>query len=150
MEILTQNVKATWGDQGKAWLNQLPSIISDLKKHWSLMDLKPIDNMSYHYVARALQNSKTPVVLKIGCDEQLIDDEYKALKHFDGRGVIKTLDINKTYHALLLNQAIPGNPLKNFHPDSFEKNHYSLFEYHFIPCNFTLPPRWFYTRQQMV
>ena len=98
METLIKNVTNTWGDKGKDWLNQLSSIIEPLSNHWSLTDIKPVNNMSYNYVALATQNNSTPVVLKICCDEQLIANEYKALKHFDGRGSIRVLDMNKKYN----------------------------------------------------
>lgn len=72
--------------------------------------------MTWNYVALALQKNKHPVVLKISCDKQVIQDEYKALHHFDGHGSIKPLDINLEYNALLLQQAIPGHCLKEHHP----------------------------------
>lgn len=120
METLIKNVTNTWGDNGKAWLNQLPILIEFLSKHWSLTDIKPVSNLSYNYVALATQNNNKPVVVKISCDEQLIADEYKALQHFDGRGSIKVLDINTDHHALLLEQAIPGQLLKENHPIKIE------------------------------
>lgn len=120
METLIKNVTNTWGDKGKAWLNQLPSLIEFLSTHWSLTDIKPVTNLSYNYVAKATQNNNTPVVLKISCDEQLIADEYKALQHFDGHDSIKVLDINTYHNALLLEQAIPGHLLKEHHPIKIE------------------------------
>jgi streptomycin 6-kinase len=120
MEKLITKVTNTWGDKGTSWLQQLPLLIESLAQHWSLMDVKPVTNLSYNYVATATQNNNTPVVLKISCDKQLIADEYKALQHFDGRGSIKVLDININYNALLLQQAIPGHLLKEHHPIKME------------------------------
>ncbi len=120
METLIKNVTNTWGDKGKAWLNQLPILIEFLSKHWSLTDIQPVTNLSYNYVAKTTQNNNTPVVLKISCGEQLITDEYKALQHFDGSGSIKVLDINTEHNALLLEQAIPGHLLKKHHPIKIE------------------------------
>lgn len=116
MSILERNVINIWGQQGQAWINQLPEIIRLLSECWSLTDIKPVKNMSYNYVALTNQQNKRPVVLKISCDKNLIADEYKALKHFNGRGAIKVIDINKNHNALLLEQASPGSLLKEQHP----------------------------------
>ncbi len=115
LNVLKKNVTNVWGQQGKIWLEQLPAIIESLAKHWSLSKITPVKNMSYNYVALANQNLKDPVVLKISCDTQLVTDEYNALKHFNGNGAIKVIDFNKPFNALLLQQAIPGDLLKNHH-----------------------------------
>jgi streptomycin 6-kinase len=120
MNTFKQKVINTWGKKGENWLIQLQSIIKSLAQHWKLDNIKPVNNMSYNYVALAMQATKTPVVLKISCDAQLILDEYKALKHFDGHGAIGVLDINKKHNALLLEQAIPGYLLKEYHPISID------------------------------
>ena len=113
MKTLEKNVINVWGDDGKSWFEQLPKIIAQLSKHWSLSDITPIDNMSYNYLAKAKQIDNTPVVLKVSCDKQLIQDEYRALKYFNGQGSIKVLDIHSNSNALLLEQGIPGHLLKS-------------------------------------
>lgn len=110
MKKLQKNVINTWQDQGEKWLKQLPITIEKLAKHWSLQHLQPVTNMSYNYVALAMQQH-TPVVLKISCDPQLILDEYQALKHFNGQGAINIIDFDKKHNALLLTQALPGETL---------------------------------------
>lgn len=92
-------------------LKQLPSILERLSKKWSLTDLKPVPNMSYNYVALATQNKTNPVVLKVSCDAELIASEHKALQHFGGHGSIQVFNYDTDYHALLLEQGIPGHLL---------------------------------------
>lgn len=116
LSVLEKNVRNIWGQKGQAWLNQLPEVIKLLSERWSLIAIKPVKNMSYNYVALANQQNKRPAVLKISCDTQLITNEYKALKHFNGRGAIKVIDIDKQHNALLLEQASPGYLLKDHHP----------------------------------
>ncbi len=118
--IFQRTVVNTWGRAGQVWLSRLPMFIEELSSHWQLDDIQPVKNMSYHYVALARQASQTPVVLKIGCDPQLTFDEYCALKHFDGQGAVRILDINKKYNALLLERAIPGDTLKALYPDNLD------------------------------
>lgn len=120
MNALEKTVTNTWGHKGKDWLVKLPSIIKHLADYWSLTNINQVNNLSYNYVAIALQNNNIPVVLKVSCDEQLISDEYKALKHFDGHGAIKVLDINTEYNALLLEKAAPGFLLKEHHSRKIE------------------------------
>lgn len=114
VEVFKQKVLNTWGKKGENWLTELPSIIESLALYWKLNNIKPVDNMSYNYVAFAIQANKTPVVIKISCDEQLISDEYQALRYFDGCGAIRVLDFNQQHHALLLEQANPGESLNNY------------------------------------
>ncbi|MGE3919858.1 MAG: aminoglycoside phosphotransferase family protein [Gammaproteobacteria bacterium] len=113
LKTLSTNVINIWGKEGKSWLNQLSKIIERLSEHWHLYDINPVENMSYNYVAKATLNNKTPVILKVSFDKQLITDEYRALKHFNGQGAIKALDIHHDLNALLLEQAIPGELLKS-------------------------------------
>lgn len=112
MRRLERIVKQTWGQKGTDWLSTLPSTIKQLCKHWSLSHISHVDNLSYHYVAYAKQNDM-PVILKIGCDIKSIESEYKTLKHFNGQNSIQAIDLNEELGALLLEQAIPGLPLKN-------------------------------------
>ena len=116
IKTLEKNIKNIHGQKGIDWLNALPTIQQKLSKFWSLTNIMPVNNMSYNYVALALQNNN-PVVLKISCDKQLIQDEYKALKHFNGQGSIRALDIHSELNALLLEQAVPGYLLKEHHPE---------------------------------
>lgn len=121
METLEKNVINIWGEKGKTWLKNLPAIIAELSAHWCLNKVISIDNMSYNYVALAIQNNDHPVVLKISCDKQLIENEYRALKHFDGIGSIRLIEVNTKLNALLLEQAVPGYLLKKYHPKNIEE-----------------------------
>lgn len=111
MKKLQKIVISTWGQKGKIWHGKLPEIIEELTKYWELSNIRPVENMSYNFVAKATQ-TKTPVVLKISCDNKLISNEYNALKHFNGHNSVRVLDINEALSAMLLEQAIPGNSLK--------------------------------------
>ncbi|WP_419420146.1 aminoglycoside phosphotransferase family protein [Legionella sp. D16C41] len=112
MKTLTKNILGAFGLQGRQWLDELFKVITILAKDWSLSDLRPVENMTWHYVAKGQMNHSKPIVLKIGCDKKTIQDEYHALSHFNGYGCIKLLDFNFTYNALLLEQATPGDLLK--------------------------------------
>lgn len=120
MKTLEKNITHVFGQKGLKWLKNLPVIVGTLSKQWSLTAVNFVSNMSWNFVATAIQNKKIPVVLKISCDEQLLLSEYHALKHFDGKGAVQILDINQEYNALLLERAMPGEHLK-IHSESLEE-----------------------------
>ncbi len=121
MRLFVNNVKNVWGEKGSEWLHQLPSCVKRLADHWSLTDIMPVSNMSYNYVALAVQNKQKPVVLKISCDKNLIEEETNALKHFDGSGSVKLLAINSEDNAILIEQAIPGKALSAVSPVNMQE-----------------------------
>jgi streptomycin 6-kinase len=119
MATLKKNIINANGQQGESWINTLETTIALLQKRWLLTEIHPVNNMSWNYVALCRQNGN-PGVLKIGCDAKAIKDEFNALQHFAGAGAIKVIDYDAEYHALLLEQAIPGYLLKEHHPKQME------------------------------
>ncbi|MCX6988506.1 MAG: fructosamine kinase family protein [Chlamydiae bacterium] len=111
-----QTISNTFGSNGQTWLQNLPNLLLTLKEKWQLSNISPIPNMSYHYVAKAIQHSDNPVVLKIGCDKQLMLRETSTLEYFDGVGAVKIVAFEENFNALLLEQAIPGHSLKSLYP----------------------------------
>ncbi|STX27888.1 Aminoglycoside/hydroxyurea antibiotic resistance kinase [Legionella beliardensis] len=120
MKLLEKNIIGAFGEQGKLWLQSLPTTINTLSAVWSLTALKPVNNMTWHYVAKGMKNNQ-PIVLKIGCDQKTTADEYRALMHFNGHRCIQLLAADLNYQALLLEQAIPGTLLKNASDLSFNE-----------------------------
>lgn len=114
MKVFEANITNLFADKGQKWLDSIPNIVSILSKLWNLTDITPVNNMTFNYVAKAIRDNKYPVVIKVSCDEYLIRDEVKALEHFAGSGTVKLLDHDEQYHALLLEQAVPGITLKEF------------------------------------
>lgn len=104
-------------EKGKEWLDRLDLLIEQLSRKWNLTDLKPVENMTYHYVAKATRNRQM-VVIKIGLDQDVLNAEIAALKHFNGRGCIRLIDhING---SILLEQAMPGMTLRSLYPQFME------------------------------
>ncbi|MBP9777894.1 MAG: phosphotransferase [Rickettsiaceae bacterium] len=120
MKILTSNITNLFQDKGRSWLDNIQNIVSNLASIWCLSDIQPVSNMTFNYVFKAIRNNKENVVVKFSCDENLTRDEIKALDHLAGSGTVKLLDHNEQYHALLLEQAIPGRTLKEFRNDNLD------------------------------
>src|ERR1700722_15071877 len=103
MKTFPENILKIWGDQGRRWLEDLPSLIEALIQQWNLENLKPTPNLSYHYVLMATLKSKGDhVILKIGCDPEAVRQEMSALNFYRGHGCVRVLDANLKKGALLL------------------------------------------------
>lgn len=141
MKILEQNVISIYGDDGKKWLMNLPKIISEISDAWRLSSLAPVDNLSYNYVLSGMQNTGThaasyyvPIILKLFPNRSDLEREVIALKAFDGFGAAKVLNYNE--QAILLEMAIPGNPVQSIDSccEVMKKLHKAP-----IPYNHSLP-----------
>ncbi|MDI9819702.1 MULTISPECIES: hypothetical protein [unclassified Legionella] len=118
MKTLRQNIANLYGSKGTDWIANLPAIVTALTNDWSLSEITPVSNMTFNYVAKAILNTKEPVVLKISYDGQSIIHEKRALTSLGFQGSIKLIDYNSKYNALLLQQAIPGITLKSLYRDN--------------------------------
>jgi len=109
-------VQETWGDEGLAWLDQLPDIISECEQHWLLEVGQPFANLSYNFAAPALRADGTEVVLKIGVPRTELSREIEALRHYDGRGSVRLVDARPDQGILLLERLKPGIMLVDLCP----------------------------------
>jgi streptomycin 6-kinase len=110
----TENILRLCGERGRAWLNELPEIVSTLEREWGIIVDPPFVDLSYNYVAPATDSSRIPVVIKIGLpiDDGEIYSEADYLRFKNGQGAVKLLAENKKLRALLLERALPGKSLK--------------------------------------
>lgn len=113
MDIFEKHMIHMYGDLGKEWLANLPIRIEQLAKEWNLSDLQPVPNLSYNYVLLGLQNA-LPIVLKLTLSNKELAREIAALKVFDGYGIMPLLAY--TEDAILIEQAHPGNTLREYFP----------------------------------
>jgi streptomycin 6-kinase len=111
MDVFKKKVIDTWGEQGQIWLNSIPTILHRLERHWRISQIVPYSNLSYNYVAHAIQQDGCEVVIKLSCDKGLIENEQRALNHFKGSGSIQLIDYLQQENALLLQKAVPGTLL---------------------------------------
>jgi streptomycin 6-kinase len=117
MATFQENVVQTWGQAGRAWLEQLPRITTILAERWHLTDLQPASNLSYNYILLGYQHSK-PIALKIGFDAQALRQEMVALQAYHGIGCVQLIDSTfDMYNALLIERAVPGTSLALLFPE---------------------------------
>lgn len=106
------------GARGEKWLGELPEIIGEIERNWSLNVGEPFENLSYHFVAPCLLANGGKAVLKIGFPEENspIFNEAAMLSLYDGCGAVKFLSLDENRLALLLERLKPGETLsKIFH-----------------------------------
>jgi len=113
----TRNISQVHGQTGVKWLESLPVIVADCAQRWSLKLQPPFDNLSYNYVAPAVQAVGRAVVLKAGVVKDGVPDreflsEHDALSYFDGQGMVRLLDADLKAGVMLLERLTPGTPLK--------------------------------------
>ncbi len=142
---LKKNMQNIYGEEGLQWISNLPSLVDELAVLWKLRDIKPVNNMTFHFVAKAKSEINTPVVLKIGIDKSTIENEMQALKIFNGQSAVKFIDYCNKYNAMLLQQAVPGSSLKSIYPKQcqFVMNEYvktvNLLHKPILPTNHSFP-----------
>jgi streptomycin 6-kinase len=97
-------------DEGTAWLKELPALIAEYERRWSLRVLPPYA-LSYNYVAPAMRADGTPVVLKVRFPGDGPTTEIAALRLYDGHGMAQLLEADPEGGAFVLERLTPGAPL---------------------------------------
>jgi streptomycin 6-kinase len=105
------------GAAGVEWLDRLPSLIADCAARWSLTVQPPFEPLSYNYVAPVIRTDGTHAVLKLGVPNDELLTEIKALRLFDGRGIVRLWEADAERGVLLLERLRPGLPLSSLSDD---------------------------------
>ena len=99
------------GPAGQDWIARLPALLADCERRWQITLGPPFPNLTYNYVAPAMHEGGTPVVLKAGYPGAELLTEIEALRLFAGRGTVRLLDADPGPAVLLLERVEPGTPL---------------------------------------
>ena len=113
MTAFKTNIINVYGEQGKAWLTDLPELTHEIGYKWGLSGLTAVSNLSYNYVLSGFQGNQ-PIILKLGMDVDGLKREAAALKAFEGFGAVGILA--ESAGTLLLEHAVPGTSLKSYCP----------------------------------
>lgn len=114
MTTFHSNIISIYGEKGKAWLDELPELVTAIASGLDLRDLKEVTNLTYNYVLSGLQGNN-PIILKLGLDHEALTREAFALRCFEGCGAVNMLAEDKG--MLLLERAVPCTSLKSYFPD---------------------------------
>jgi streptomycin 6-kinase len=96
------------------WLDDLPRIVEEIERDWSLKAEKPFQNLSYNYVAPCILAGGSEAVLKIALplDNPEIFNEARFLQIANGERSVKLLRLDASRRAILLERLSPGENLK--------------------------------------
>ena len=119
MNSFQSNIINIYGEKGKAWLAELPAIVSAISSRLDLRDLKEVPNLTYSHVLSGFLGDN-PIILKLGLDYEALTREAFALKFFARCGAVKVLAEDKG--ILLLERAVPGASLKSYFSDREQKS----------------------------
>ena len=118
-KIFEQTIIDMYGDNGRAWLASLPSLLEQLADKWEITEMHPMPNLSYNYVVSGIKKGM-PVILKIGnvvgFDSSAVAREAAALTALSGP-CVKILAQEDRLGALLIERVLPGTMLKEFFPE---------------------------------
>jgi streptomycin 6-kinase len=112
----TRTITATFGAEGRSWLERLPALIQSCAERWALTLEAPFD-LSYNYVAPATRADGSEVVLKVGSPSRESATELAALRLYAGRGIVRLLDYDLELGAMLLERLRPGTMLAELEDD---------------------------------
>ncbi|HQZ82471.1 MAG TPA: aminoglycoside phosphotransferase family protein [Pyrinomonadaceae bacterium] len=110
-----ENALALCGANGADWLEKLPTTVSALEQKWNITAGKHVRDLSFNFVATAKLVSGRPAILKLGLplEDAEIFGEAEYLRLANGRGVVKLLEFDGEYQAMLLECVRPGVNLKS-------------------------------------
>ncbi len=115
--VLARNAVLAWGDDGKRWLDALPTLVSEVAREWQL-ELGEAHDMSFHWVVDVRRSDGTTAVLKLGPPEPRdLALEAKALTCYGGSGAVRLLAYDLDRGALLLERAMPGTMARSVVPE---------------------------------
>ena len=126
------NIKDAFGENGKKFLEDLPSLIREASNRWGLSNVEPVSNLSFNFVAFAQQRpspvgvpkgvlregqGEGDVVLKIGVPQAELASEMAALRLYNGNGTCRLLEHDEERGFLLLERLKPGMMLSELEDD---------------------------------
>ncbi len=86
----TQRIAGTFGKAGQDWLTDIPLLLVETARRWSLELAPPFHPLSYNYVDPAIGPNDEPLVLKAGVPNPEYTFETDALHGFLCRPVVLT------------------------------------------------------------
>lgn len=115
------NIQNAFGEAGRRWLAELPSLLEEAAQTWDLTLGEPL-LLSYNYVCAAKRADGSEVVLKLGVPNRELLSELNALRLFNGDGACRLLEADEQRSMFLLERLRPGKMLVELENDD-ERTH---------------------------
>ncbi len=106
---LVTHVTAICGDDGVAWLADLPQVVKELEAKWNVTTDAAFENGEYNFVAPA-RSGTVDAVLKISPPFPTIEifAEAEFLEKRNGNGAPRLIKIEREHRAILIERIRPG------------------------------------------
>ena len=115
---LRERAEGVHGVRGRRWLASLPALLEGCRARWSLELGSPFADLSYNFVIAARGPGGEDFALKLGVPCRELESEAAALRLFDGAGAVRLLDHDAERGALLIERALPGDPVHELLDDA--------------------------------
>ncbi|MEO7002266.1 MAG: aminoglycoside phosphotransferase family protein [Ktedonobacterales bacterium] len=99
------------GEEGRAWLDQLSDLLTELAGQWALSLGPPVAHLTYNYVAPVTRADGAAAILKVAPPNNEFSCEVEALRLFDGQGMARLLAADLNQRAALIERLEPGTAL---------------------------------------
>ena len=113
-----KTIHNTFGDAGRSWLHDFPTLIADCEQKFNLTVTNPLKNLSYNLVAEAIQPHQKNIIVKFCIPSSEVELEINALKLMQGPGTAHLIDADPTKGILLLEKLTPGKVLSTLKNDA--------------------------------
>jgi streptomycin 6-kinase len=105
------------GPEVAQWVRNLPAILAECERRWSLRLAPPFPQLSYNYAAPAQREDGSSLVVKVSFPGKDFKGELEALRVYDGRGAVRLLDFDVDLGVMLLERLEPGTVLVTLEDD---------------------------------
>jgi streptomycin 6-kinase len=98
-------------EEGRGWLESLPTAVDACADRWQLRLGEPFPDSYVSLVLPATDAAGNDLVLKLQYPHRECEQEADALALWNGEGAIRLIAQDRDRHALLLERCRPGTPL---------------------------------------
>lgn len=107
----TSRLLGAFGDDARAWLDDLPKMVEHYVRRWELSDLTPVEEPSYGWVA-SCDSPSGPAMLKLSLPNPEAITEVLALRRFPTAVAAAVIHDDRDAGAVLLERLLPGTRLR--------------------------------------
>jgi streptomycin 6-kinase len=100
-----------FGQTGKEWLGKLESLVYTYLKKWKLQSEGAVENLSYNYVLKVIDDSGNRAILKLGIANYDFGNEIRTIQTYNGSGCAKLIKADSENGVMLLEHLQPGTML---------------------------------------
>ncbi|MDF2940745.1 MAG: strB [Gammaproteobacteria bacterium] len=109
--VFVSNISEIYKEAGKRWLESLSERIRALSDQWGFKLIKPIPDLSYHFVG-LVEYKGQRAIIKMGPDAESLEPQVNWLTAI-GKAMPKVYAFDAKLNAYLMEQIEPGYSLKS-------------------------------------